>query len=138
DSPEQPKTALTERTEDQRLALVERESGRVSHHTPVRDEDGELGPRRNRPEKTTHAANLHPPGCVVLGVHRVQECSADRRAPEREARAVSRPATPPLAHAAATTASATRLNPIRGRTAMRPPTTSGIRSPARPAKSRAG
>ncbi len=83
--PDEPEAGPAERTEDQRLTLVEGVARRIRDDAAVGDEDRDRPRRRLCAEQAPCCGDLLAPGGVVLGADRVQQCLAHPGAAEGEA-----------------------------------------------------
>ena len=80
------KTARAERTQDERLAFLQREACRIGYDDPVCDEDRDRARRRFRPEQSPGGSYLRPPACIVCCGDGIQERRRHRRATKGKAR----------------------------------------------------
>ena len=80
DPPEEPEPAVPERAEDERLALLERMSGRVPDDAAVRDEDGDPAGGRLRPQQARAAriCRRQAASCSAVTVFRSAALTVER------------------------------------------------------------
>ena len=84
DAADKPESAVPERAEDQRFALLEGKSCHVPNDAAVRDEHRDPAGPGLRPQQPARCADLTPPRRVVVGSDGIQKRRADGRAAERE------------------------------------------------------
>ena len=92
DATEKPETARAERTQDERLAFLQREPCRIRHDDPVCDEDLDRAWRRFHPEQSPGGSYLRPPACIVRRGDGIQEGRRHRRGTKGKTRGLARAA----------------------------------------------
>jgi hypothetical protein len=89
DATEKPETTRSERTQDERLAFLQREPCRIRHDDPMCDQDLERAGHRSCPEESPGGSYLRPPACIVRCGDGIQEGRRHRRATKGKTRGLA-------------------------------------------------